>query len=1028
MKKLLIKLSFCSLIIVLFQSSLFGGPGTLKGKLTDAVTGDPLIGGSIQIAGTSFGAATNLEGEYQIFNVSSGTYTVYFRYLGYEAVEMEGVRIEEDQTLTLDVPMSPMAQDLEEVVVSIQARGQMAAINQERAAATVTNVVSSDKIKEVPDVTAAESIGRLPGVSLKRSGGEGSQVVIRGLSPQFSIIEVDGVRMTGTGLDRSVGLSTVSPEMLDGIELSKSLTADKDADAIGGIVNLRTATAQSGFHISALARGGYNGLESTFGDYKFAGSISNRFLDDRFGALLNISNERVTRSSDRFNAGYATTDTIPDPDLNSPTAGEKMFFIQPTNANIEVQKSIRLRTNGNLALDFKNDFMKIRFNNIYSQMTMDNENRNNQFRFNSSDFQMVSNRTDPIEQMRSHSLNGVFRIFTSELDVTYAYTESDYRNNIDEYIIQDRFPLLDDFESIAIPSLYYKLPKDMIEKYFNVGGYGQPSFRNNRRDTIDRQDVTNVVNASWKVPFAISDNVSGKLTAGFKYSGKSRNSDRERLNHAFMAGGIGTDRRNIMYALYPDMITYEDLYGRDETGIPGVNYIDEDYDWGEVLKGDYNLGWGPDQEYLYETHEKYYGLDSDVKLYDPDAINSASEDFETTEKLTAGFVMLELNIGKRIMLLPGLRYELMQTTYSSYYSIQDPFAQDGIKIGYPKPVSVDDRENAHFFPSLNMKIEATDWIDIRAAYYRSTSRPNYSLLSPGIVTDENLENMQAYNPFLDPSTAENYDFGLAFFTSKLGLFSINFFYKEMTDLLYRLPAYQPKWFDQLVVGEGEGEMPASLYESLQKPRVLYPEDFIDPAKNTRMNNYPVNNPNAATIKGIELSWQTNFWYLPGLLRGLVLDLNFSYMESEYEVPYIDFRKELDPSVPFPLYRDVPIYATENTVLQDQPKAIFNARLGYDYKGFSTRLSFRHESERQIGFDAVKNLTDRFIAPLSRFDLNMAQKIGKGFTLTLDVMNITSAMDEQYFRSFNGRTNSYVEYPTGQEHYGMTAQLGLRYNL
>ncbi len=221
---------------VLAQGS---GNGRIKGTVTDALSGEPLIGTNIAIEGTSLGTSTDLNGEYMISNIPAGTHTVVFRYIGYKNIDLPNTQLSAGQELELNQEMSPEAIMGEEVVITIQAKGQRAAINQQLASNAITNIVSSDKIRDVPDVNAAESIGRLPGVSLLRSGGEGEKVVIRGLSPKYSVIEMDGVRMSGASGDRSVGLSTVSSEMLDGIELSKSLTADKDADAIGGVVNLQ---------------------------------------------------------------------------------------------------------------------------------------------------------------------------------------------------------------------------------------------------------------------------------------------------------------------------------------------------------------------------------------------------------------------------------------------------------------------------------------------------------------------------------------------------------------------------------------------------------------------------------------------------------------------------------------------------------------------------------------------------------------------------------------------------------------------
>ena len=142
------------------------------------------------------------------------------------------------------------------------------------------------------------------------------------------------------------------------------------------------------------------------------------------------------------------------------------------------------------------------------------------------------------------------------------------------------------------------------------------------------------------------------------------------------------------------------------------------------------------------------------------------------------------------------------------------------RLGILIPVSVNDRNNANWFPSVNMKIDVNEWFDIRAAYYKSASRPDYQLLSPGLVSNNIRTQITAFNPFLNPSLAHNYDLGFSFYNNKLGLLSVNLFYKEISDLIYRIPTYQPQYFDDIVGA------PESFIESLQKPRVLYSDDLI----------------------------------------------------------------------------------------------------------------------------------------------------------------------------------------------------------
>ncbi len=153
----------------------------------------------------------------------------------------------------------------EEVVVTAQARGQLAAINQQLSSNTIKNVVSADRIQDVPDVNAAESVARLPGISLIRSGGEGQKVAIRGLSPKYNVTMVNGVRMQSTDRDdRSVDLNMIAPNILSGIEVTKALTADMDADAVGGTVNLRIGKAAEGLKGNFSVQGGYGSVANTF--------------------------------------------------------------------------------------------------------------------------------------------------------------------------------------------------------------------------------------------------------------------------------------------------------------------------------------------------------------------------------------------------------------------------------------------------------------------------------------------------------------------------------------------------------------------------------------------------------------------------------------------------------------------------------------------------------------------------------------------------------------------------------------------
>ena len=163
---------YTSLISLLFVSMTFAAKsGRIAGIIEDADTGEPLAGANIVIEGTAFGAATDLDGVFLIFNIPEGTYDLIFSYVGYNEVKVK-VTVKADETLRQNANLQMMVFEGETVEVTAMMEGQARAINQQLMANTIVNVVSKDKIQELPDQNAAESLGRLPGISVQRDAGE----------------------------------------------------------------------------------------------------------------------------------------------------------------------------------------------------------------------------------------------------------------------------------------------------------------------------------------------------------------------------------------------------------------------------------------------------------------------------------------------------------------------------------------------------------------------------------------------------------------------------------------------------------------------------------------------------------------------------------------------------------------------------------------------------------------------------------------------------------------------------------------
>ena len=174
----------------LYLNVLLSQTATVKGVIKDSATEKPLVGATVFIKETSLGTATIDNGSYKISNVNPGTYILKATYIGYESKEME-ITVSANEIFEQDLALDYKTIEGKTIEVTAQARGQMDAINKQLKAKSIKNIISSDRIQELPDANAAEAVARVPGVSIRREGGEGNKVVIRGLSPKYNKITVN---------------------------------------------------------------------------------------------------------------------------------------------------------------------------------------------------------------------------------------------------------------------------------------------------------------------------------------------------------------------------------------------------------------------------------------------------------------------------------------------------------------------------------------------------------------------------------------------------------------------------------------------------------------------------------------------------------------------------------------------------------------------------------------------------------------------------------------------------------------------
>lgn len=996
--------SLVLLLIIAFATTGFSAPsGAIVGQITDATTGDPLPGANVTIVGTSMGAATDLKGNYRIPNVEPGEYTLRASFIGYQEKEMP-VRVQTKRTAEVNFELSyGEAIEGEEITVTAQASGQLSAINRQLTSLEIKNVVSAEKMQELPDANAAEALGRLPGISLQRSSGEANKIVVRGLSPKYNNVTVEGVKLASTNdFDRSVDLSSIQGEMLGGVEVSKTLRPDMDADAIGGTINMRLPEADPGWKFNVRGEGGYVNLNNDWNNYKVVTNVSNRFFNNSFGAKLQLSAENKELPSHRFGGGYSGPIYVKQPDSLEALYGKK-WNVRTESTTLTDQNTSRGRYGATLVLDYKSNWWDIKFSNMFTRKDDRVISRANNYQFvpggNPERFNLNVGDTDWLTDTRTHTFQNLFKFWGTELHLNLSTTYADAERRGEEF----------NFVEVGDPGLsqswlIYRDPEVILKDYDT---YIENSYLQNL-NKIDQDliDESYDIKLDYDVPFRLGNNLSGTFSIGGKYHELERNSNGFDRYYDLQWGG-SVARRQWLINNFPWIKT--DITA--QRGLNASNFVDKDYDPGEFLDGRYELGWSADIGLLTDIQHEYNAEEGENAYYTR-GLQSIQRDYTANEDLAAGYIMTELNIGDNLMLLPGVRVEKQNTKYRSFH-VSTNSSVTGIE---PNPDSVTTtRSNTKWFPSINFKYKLTKNAFIQGAAFKSTSRPDFRQISPLVVYSTTSNDIRSNNPWLNPSEAWNYDLGFSIFSNKVGLFSLYGYYKEVDDLIFYMRDYLPKRKGLILGG------PDDLDNRILGPEYYNERYVMD--QNGKVIAIPMNNPERAYFRGIELSWQTHFWYLPGLLKGLVLDVNYTLIDSETHYPYFEtVTVGYDSSgfIPRPISGHE--YRTRKGKMEDQPNSILNVILGWDYKGFSSRLSYRYQTETLNSLDTKLSIFDRYYASFSLVDLMLRQKITNNLSLFANMTNIGNHIDDYFIGAQGGNPSL----PTSSQHYGTRAQFGLAF--
>jgi TonB-dependent receptor len=999
------------------------GQATLRGAVTDSATNEPLIGANIYLKGTALGGVTDREGKFMIVGVPAGKYTLRISYVGYKAKELQ-IDVSENAAMSIDLRLTPAAIEAEEVLVTAQARGQIAAINQQITSNTIVNVVSEEKIQELPDANAAEAIGRLPGVSIIRSGGEATGVVLRGLSSKFSNITIDGVRIPATdSTTRDVDLSMISQGSLAGIELYKTLTPDQDGDAIAGTVNLVTRKAPSERLLRFDLKGVHNQLmkstklrNPTGSQYDFSGRYAERFFNDVVGVQIQANIENKIRSREDITYTYWTSKNPDLPYYDPSTTGLDNDY-NISEFIVDFTDETRKRGGGQVILDLDTpDSGSVKLTGLYSGTQRNSMLYDRLYPAHTGTWDYTFRYTELGTYTASAALQGKNFLSGFEVDWNASYAHSKVNNPFDYQMIFTETP----GAIPGLPSAVKDHPELNVIPYAanNYVAAACSSATYFKTENFDRERTASL---GISKKYLLSNLFSGELKFGGKYKDRSRWMSHAKLDdnaylHNFYTTGV--DSARMVQSRFADY--YLTHNSTTPFLLPLSYFINQPAPTRDLL-GLYRMSPLIDVDALKLWYDLDKGASDGASLEYNSNAQAALDDYAVTERLSAGYLMNTLNIGQAATLIAGVRVEKETNDYEARFS---PGGLQTIGLVVSAPSGIRDTTATYtetiWLPNVQLTLRPTDFLSVRFAAYKALARPDYNLRLPQFVLGTFTPvQLKLGNPNLRDTKAWNYEVNTQVYSNTVGLISVSAFYKKIDDLYHEMSAVNiSRNFDSLLTALGVTWQNAEPFRSLI-------------AKNSNYTlSVPYNSDHPSYAWGFEFSHQINFGFLPGYLRNITLSYNVSITRSETYIIQSESRQDsvwqVNPRtgegkwVPGTPY-NIPVDAKRES--ENQPELYGNVALGYDIGGFSGRLSVFHQGEYVQQY-STNGTNDIHVDSFTKWDLALKQEISKNISLFLNVNNLTNKQET------TSRINTVTSWHLIRtaDLYGTTADLGVRITL
>lgn len=799
---------------------------TISGKVLDAATNAPLIGANLQIKGTSNGAVTDVAGNFLIDNITQKRGYLLISYIGYTT---DSITFEFNNQVVLqkNIYLQPEAVQMKEVKVEGRLEGQLKALHDQRVATNIKNVISAEQMLKYPDMNAAESIARIPGITLQRDQGEGRYVQLRGTPPELSNFSINGEQIPSPeGNIRYVALDVVPVDQLSSIEIYKALTPDLDGDAIGGTVNLITKTAKDTTpEIHAALAGGYNNL-SQKPLYNLQFAFGQRYRN--FGFYINASYLEDHRYSHNIEFDFN----------ESRFGGDTTFRIHYDDIQLRHYDITRKRTGLSGTWDYQLNKNHVFTLNLIHNEFSDDETRR-RVRFNIGSGFITSETTsrearierDMRHRLKIHTINSAniggkhtWEKWKVDYMFSLANAKEDIPDRQDINFVNNLVNISLDLSEPNFPRVFFPRARDS-STVNNYADYEFDELLNQNSITTDR-NTTVRANIERLYQF-------GNQRGSIKFGGKIRMKEKERDNQ-----GNVYSKYFQLFAVNSPFDSIRQVYNSVGPAL-SLATVAGDFPQNNLLDRNYELGATPDPAKSQEFTEFYF---QNFKLQENDTKEeSLSEDYRANEDIYAAYAMVT-HYWDRLMFLAGVRYEHTKIDYQGFDVQFKAFSDAFERVDTLRSK----RDYSFLLPQFHLKYSPNPLTNYRAAFTWTYSRPNFEDILPYRQSELDSREITQGNPELRFAKSFNIDLLAEKYTERGGLMSGGLFYKRVDDFVY--------YFEQRIFVNNISR--SGWY-------------FVTTAQNGLR----------ADVMGAELSWNQQLYKLPGVFKYFGIYCNYTYTYS-----------------------------------------------------------------------------------------------------------------------------------------------------